>query len=65
MDKSSLFNKVYANLPIGMRNEIVAVLDGIPMTWNVINVEVQNNTPLAEKVLDQLFKLGILKNEKN
>jgi len=64
MDKSSVFNKIYANLPIGMRNEIVTVVDDLPMTWNVIYVEVQNHTPLAIKALDKLHKLGILKDEK-
>lgn len=64
MDKSSLFNKIYANLPIGMRGEIVVVVDDIPMTWNVIYVEVQNSTPLAAKALNKLHKFGILKDEK-
>lgn len=55
------FMKVYANLPIGLRSEIVAVLDNVgPITWNAAYVEVSNDTEVGDKVLALLDKLGLI-----
>lgn len=32
MDLKAKFQKIYANLPLGARSEIVATIDGEPMT---------------------------------
>jgi len=60
-DLVSRFYQTYANLPIGVRDEIVAVVDGVEMTWNVIKLEVDVKSPLSTKVLKYLDELKLLK----
>ncbi|MBU1071173.1 hypothetical protein KKG65_02040 [Patescibacteria group bacterium] len=64
MDLKTIFLNSYANVPLGLRGEIIVVLDGQPMTWNVVKVEVDSNTQKAKEILQKLFELGIIKNEK-
>jgi hypothetical protein len=55
------FLKIYANLPLGLRNEIILTLDdGKPITWNVAYLEVVENTPLSGNILLKLEKLQII-----
>ncbi len=55
------FLKIYANLPLGVREEIIAVLDdGKTLTWNAIFIEVQADTPISKIILEKLEKLGII-----
>lgn len=55
------FLKIYANLPLGVRQEIIMVLeDGRPITWNVAFVEVETNTPLSNAILQKLEKFQII-----
>jgi len=55
------FIKVYANLPVKVREEIIYVTeDQKPITWNVAYIEVQNNTKLAEALLRDLERLQII-----
>ena len=60
MDKKSQFLKVYANLPLGAREEIVAVVDGEPLTWNVARLEIEQETPKGKQVIETLTSLKIL-----
>ncbi len=53
--------QIYANLPLNQRNEIVVVIDGEPLTWNVVNIEVQNDTEKSKEILERLVELGIMK----
>lgn len=55
------FLRIYANLPLGIRKEIILVLDdGRPITWDVAFVEVQVDTPLSKTILENLEKLKII-----
>jgi hypothetical protein len=54
------FYKVYANLPINLRNEIVAVVDGAPVTWNVAYLEINAETPLGTEILRKLVELNLI-----
>ncbi len=55
------FIKIYSNLPLGIRQEIILVLeDGKPITWNATFVEVEAKTPLSEEILEKLEKLEII-----
>jgi len=55
------FLKIYSNIPLGIRQEIVLVLDdGRPITWDVAFVEVENETPLSKQILEKLEKLQII-----
>jgi len=61
MDKKTQFLRIYANLPLGVRQEIILVLeDKRPITWNVAFVEVQADTSLSIVILKKLEKLGII-----
>lgn len=55
------FLKIYANLPLGARREIIAVLDdNRPITWDVAFIEVDNDTELSKVILNKLEKLQII-----
>ena len=61
MEKKEKFLKIYSNLPLGIRKEIVLVLeDNRPITWNVAYIEIESNTSLSEIILDKLEKLQII-----
>lgn len=55
------FLKVYSNLPLNLRDEIVLVLPGKgPITWNVAYLEINNDTPLGKEILEKLIELQIV-----
>ena len=55
------FLKLYANLHLGLRDEVILVLDKRgPITWNVAYVEVNNKTALSRTILEKLSDLGVL-----
>lgn len=60
-DLKAKFFQVYANLPLGSRREIIAVISGEPITWQVAKLEIELNTLKGKEILDQLIELKILK----
>lgn len=60
MDKRIQFLKIYANLPLGMRDEIVVVAKNEPLTWNAARLEIEQNTPKGKEILKILTSLKIL-----
>lgn len=55
------FLKVYANVPLNLRDEIVLVLDGKgPITWNVAYFEIKEKTEISEKILQELASLKLI-----
>ncbi|GAA4461832.1 hypothetical protein GCM10023093_07290 [Nemorincola caseinilytica] len=63
MDKipKDKFFKVYANLPINLRDEIVLVLpDRGPVTWNVAYLEISHETELGNQIVGKLSDLKII-----
>ncbi|NQU83097.1 MAG: hypothetical protein HQ536_00135 [Parcubacteria group bacterium] len=59
MDKAR-FLKVYANLPMNIRNDIVLVLDEKPFTWNAVYLEIDNETKLGAEMFEKLVSLEII-----
>ena len=59
-DSRERFLKVYADIPIAVREEIIMVLDEKPITWNAAFVEVKNNTENSKRILQTLEKLGFI-----
>ena len=59
-DLSVKLLKIYANLPLAAREEVIVVIDDEPMTWNVLRIEVENNTPKGLKGLAILSQLKII-----
>lgn len=61
MENKDRFLKVYSNLPINLRNEVILVLpDKGPITWNVAFLEVQNETELGKIIIRKLIELKII-----
>jgi hypothetical protein len=60
MDKKSRFLKVYANLPLGAREEIIVVVSGEPLSWKSAKLEVEQETSKGKEILETLTKLKIL-----
>jgi hypothetical protein len=58
--KKENFLKVYSNLPINLRKEIILIIDKQPITWEVAYLEVKNETKLGEKILNKLNELRII-----
>lgn len=52
--------KMFSNLPLGMRDEIIAVMDKGPMTYSVIYLEVKAKTKMSEKILRYLEELDLV-----
>lgn len=53
--------RIYANLPINIRNEIIAVVSDVgPLTWNVAYLEISNDTKLGKTILEKLSILKII-----
>lgn len=59
-DQKTKFLRIYANLPLNQRQEIVVVVDEEPLTWNAAKIEIENDTQKGGEILDKLVKLGIL-----
>ena len=61
MENKDRFFKVYSNLPINLRNEVILVLpDKGPITWNVAFLEINNETELGETIFKKLVELKII-----
>ena len=55
------FLKIYANLPLGVRQEIILVLDdNRPITWDVAFFEIDNDTEMGKIILKKLEKLELI-----
>ncbi len=55
------FFRVYANLPVGLRDQVIIVLPEVgPMSWNVAYIEVSNNTKLGDTIVEKLVELKII-----
>jgi len=55
-----IFLKIYSDIPLNIRKEIVLVLDKEPITWNVAYVEVLNYTEKSKRILNLLRGLKII-----
>lgn len=54
------FYKVYNNLPLNLREEVVLVINNEPITWRVAKLEIDSNTKLSEEILEKLEALNII-----
>lgn len=55
------FLKIYADLPLGLRDEIICVLDDKgPLTWNAAYLEVKNSTQYAKEILKKMEAMNLL-----
>ncbi len=54
------FLKIYADIPLNPRKEIVLVIDKEPITWNVAYVEISSKTEKSKQILKMLEELRII-----
>lgn len=59
VDKEKFF-KVYANLPLNLREEIILVINDEPITWKVAYLEISEDTPLGKRILEKLEALELI-----
>jgi len=52
--------KVYSNLPLPLRKEVVIVINDQPISWEVAYLEIKNKTKLGEKIQKRLEELEII-----
>lgn len=60
MLKKERFYKVYNNLPLNLREEVILVINNEPITWRVAKLEIDSNTKLSEEILEKLEALNII-----
>ena len=60
MDLKQRFYQVYNNLPLGVRDEVILVINNESITWKVARLEIDNNTPLSKKILERLEELKFI-----
>ena len=58
--KKERFFKVYANLPLNIRREIILVVKNEPITWQVAYLEISHNTKLGEQILKKIASLKFI-----
>lgn len=52
------FFRFYANLPLGIRREVVLDMAEVgPITWEIAYQEVKSDSELGKKILDKLVEL--------
>ncbi len=60
-EKREAFLRAYANLPLNTRREIIVVLkEEGPVTWEVAYLEIRNNTPRGNVILEKLSETKII-----
>ncbi len=59
-ERKERFLKIYYNLPLPVREEVILDFDGKPISWNVAYVEVKNRTEVGEIILKKLEELKII-----
>lgn len=56
----SRFLQVYANLPVALRNQIIVIIDDVPLTWNAVYLELTTETELGKRAYEKLIEMEIL-----
>ena len=54
------FLRIYADLPLKLRKEIILVYEKEPLTWNAIFIEVFNETKNSPIFLKKLKELKLI-----
>lgn len=60
MIKEEDFFKIYSNIPIEERNNVIVVIKEKPISWNLAYQEIKNKTELGQKILKILKSLDII-----
>lgn len=58
--KARKFQKLYANIPLTLRKEIIAVINDEPLSFRGVKQELDKKTKKGYKALEQMNKLGLI-----
>jgi len=59
-DLVAQFHKVYDNLPLRERTQVVLVLGNEPISWEIARNEIINHTKTGNEIIQKLFELKII-----
>ena len=59
-DPAARFYKVYDNLPLEERKQVILVLGKEPISWEVARNEIINKTERGKAILEKLIQLSII-----
>ena len=60
-NKREKFLRIFANIPEKIRGEdVIAVVDDRPYTWNAAAIEVKNDSVLGKNILKMLEEADII-----
>ncbi len=54
------FLKLFASVPLPLRDEIIALVDNQPISWTAAYGEIKNNTEKTQIILTHLKQIGLL-----
>ncbi len=54
------FLKLFPNVPLQLRQEIIAVVDDESLSWSVAHLEIKRDTKKAFIILEHLKKIGLI-----
>ncbi len=60
MENRERFLKIYSNIPLGLRKDVILIIDKEPITWSVAFIEVYNNTEKGMLILKKLDELKFI-----
>ena len=60
LKQKAKFLKIFANIPLNLRDEIIAVVEDQSISWLVAYTEIKQDTDKANQIIDQLKKIGVL-----
>jgi hypothetical protein len=60
VDLKTRFLRIYANLPLNERTQIVVVLENEPVTWELARNEIIHETNRGKAILEKLAGLRII-----
>lgn len=60
MEGKDQFLRIYSNLSLDLRREIIVLVDDKPITWNVAYEEIEKETKLGKKILKKIIELELI-----
>ena len=60
MEGKDQFLRIYSNLSLDLRREIIVLVDDKPITWNVAYHEIEKETKLGKKILKKIIELELI-----
>jgi len=60
MNKKERFYKVYNNLPLTLRGEVIVVIDDEAISWKLAKLYIDEDTKIGEEILKKLERYGFI-----